>query len=150
MEKDSTHHTHLIAPCGMNCAICSRYLSYINNLDRSQCGGCRPENKTCSYLFEKCSGLNSSIRGTASAEFCFKCDQYPCRQINRMDKRYRSSYEMSVKDNLERISNKGTDTFVKEQSKKYCCSKCDDVISIHNGKCFTCDEITRLVEKRSK
>jgi len=65
-----------------------------------------------------------------------------------MDARYRSNYEMSVKDNLERIDKIGVEGFVKEQDKKYRCLRCGGLISIHNKKCFTCDIITRLVEKR--
>lgn len=148
MKRNTAQPERLLAPCGMNCAICSRYLAYINNLKRSQCGGCRPENKKCSYLFAKCSGLNSSLKGTASAKFCFECEQYPCPQINRMDDRYRRHYQMSVKDNLESIKKRGKDKFVKQQREKYRCSRCGDLLSIHNGKCFKCEKITRLVEKR--
>ena len=140
----------LAAPCGLNCATCSKYLAYRHNFRRSQCKGCRPENKKCSYLFEKCSGINSSLPGTASAKFCFECDQYPCDQINRMDRRYHSSFGVSVRDNLDFIQTRGAAAFMDEQSKKYRCSKCGDTISIHNRKCFSCDEITRLVEKRTR
>ena len=37
-----------------------------------------------------------------------------------------------------------------DQFEEYRCSKCDGLISIHNGKCFKCDTITRLVEKHNK
>ncbi len=148
MKKTNTISEELIAPCGMNCGICSRYLAYVNNLKRSQCSGCRPENKKCSYLFKKCSGINHELKGNANATFCFECEQYPCRQINRMDDRYRKNYKMSVKDNLENISKKGIDKFIKEQYKKYSCSNCGGLISIHNRKCFKCDTITKLVEKK--
>jgi len=145
MKKTNPISKELVAPCGMNCAICSRYLSHVNGLKRSQCIGCRPRNKRCSYLFEKCTGINNTLKG--NAVFCFECDQYPCKQINRMDDRYRINYKMSVKDNLEYISEMGIDKFIKEQYRKYHCSKCGGLISIHNKKCFECDAITRLVEK---
>lgn len=137
----------LIAPCGMNCAICSSYLAYVNNINRSQCAGCRPSNKKCSYLFDKCSGINNALEGNATAPFCFECGQYPCKQINRMDDRYRNNYKMSVKNNLEYINENGTGEFIKAQYREYHCSKCGGLISIHNRKCFKCDTITRLVEK---
>jgi hypothetical protein len=54
---------------------------------------------------------------------------------------------MSVKDNLEYIKKNGIGKFIEEQYKKYRCSKCGGLISIHNGKCFKCDTITKLVEK---
>ena len=137
-----------IAPCGMNCAVCSRYLSYVNNLNRSQCVGCRSRNERCTYLFERCTGVNNTSKG--NAVFCFECDQYPCREINRMDDRYRKNYMMSVKDNLEFIYKRGIDKFIDEQYRKYRCSECGGLISVHNRKCFKCDEVTRLIEKPNK
>ena len=137
-----------IAACGMNCAICSRYLSYVNNSKRSQCIGCRPRNIKCTYLFSKCTGINNTAKGDAS--FCFECSQYPCKQINRIDNRYRKNYNMSMKDNLEYIRKMGIGKFIQEQYKKYRCEKCGGLISIHNNKCFACDTITRLVEKDNR
>jgi hypothetical protein len=148
MNESNPISEELIAPCGMNCAICSRYLSYVNNLKRSQCIGCRPRNKSCEYLFIKCTGINHTSKG--NAVFCFECNQYPCEQINRMDDRYRNNYNMSVKDNLEFIKNFGIGKFINDQYKKYHCSKCGGLISIHNRKCFKCDPVTRLVEKQNR
>jgi hypothetical protein len=138
----------LIAPCGMNCAICSRYLAYKNNLSRSHCIGCRPRNKRCTYLFKNCTGPRTISNNNAL--FCFECVEYPCKQINRMDKRYRENYAMSVKENLEYIKSKGIETFIQEQIKKYTCPKCAGLISIHNRKCFACDTVTKLVEKKKQ
>ena len=137
----------LIAPCGMNCAVCSNYLAYVNKLNRSQCPGCRTSNKKCAYLFEKCTGMNHLIDGTADADFCFKCDHYPCKEIDRMDRRYQENYGMSVKANLEKIKQNGIKKFIAEQYGEHRCSRCGDWTSVHNGKCFKCEEITRLVEK---
>jgi Protein of unknown function (DUF3795) len=148
MKKTNPISEELIAPCGMNCAICSRYLSYVNNLGRSQCVGCRSRNEKCEYLFGKCTGVNSTTKG--NTVFCFECDQYPCKQINRMDDRYRKNYKMSIKNNLDFINKKGINRFVSEQYKKYRCLKCGELISIHNGRCFKCDQITRLVEIHHK
>jgi hypothetical protein len=147
MKKSNPISEELIAPCGMNCAICSRYLAYINNLRRSQSIGCRPRNKRCTYLFKNCSGPKNTSKRNST--FCFECNTYPCKQIDRIDKRYRIGFEMSMKDNLEYIRTRGVDKFIEAQSKKYHCRKCSGLISIHNGKCFTCDTITRLVEKRT-
>jgi len=147
MKKALPISEELIAPCGMNCAICSRYLAYINNLNRSHCFGCRPENKKCSYLFGKCSGINCTLEGNATAPFCYDCDKYPCKQIDRMDNRYRNNYKMSVKDNLEYINEMGIGKFIEEQYRIYRCTKCGGLISIHNRKCFKCETITRLIEK---
>ena len=145
MKRSNPVSSELIAPCGMNCAICSRYLSYVNNLKRSQCIGCRPRNVRCVYLFGNCSGINHIAK--ANAVFCFECNYYPCKHINRMDDRYRSNYKMSIKDNLAYIKLFGPGKFIEEQYKKYSCSRCGGFVSIHNSKCFKCDTITKLVEK---
>ena len=138
----------LIAPCGRNCAIFSRYLSYRNKLPKSQCVGCRPGNRRCTYLFKNCSGPATISNGKAS--YCFHCEAFPCRQIERMDKRYRLHYHMSVKSNLEYIRKNGIDKFINEQYEKYRCRHCGGVISIHNRKCFKCDKVTKLVEKHDR
>ena len=57
---------------------------------------------------------------------------------------------MSVKDNPGLIQKKEVEQFTMEQHEKYRCSKCGGLISIHNGKCFKCNIIMRLVEKRDK
>ncbi|HPG41293.1 MAG TPA: DUF3795 domain-containing protein [bacterium] len=137
----------LIAPCGMNCAICSRYLAFKNNIKRSQCTGCRTQLSPCTYLFAKCTGINNTTQG--KAVFCFECSQYPCKQIKRMEKRYKNIYKMSVIENLEFIREKGLNAFIEEQYRTYRCSRCGELISIHNKKCFKCDTITRLVDKNS-
>jgi hypothetical protein len=93
MEKTKPISEELIAPCGMNCSICSRYLVFINNLKRSQCIGCRPRNEICKYLFQKCNGINHGAKGNAA--FCFECEHYPCKQIIRMDDRYRNNAMLS-------------------------------------------------------
>ena len=148
MSKLNPISEQLIAPCGMNCAICSRYLSYVNGLKRSQCVGCRPRDQQCTYLFGKCTGINTLAKGDAA--FCFECDKYPCKQIDRIDNRYRRNYKMSMKDNLECIKETGIREFIEDQYRKYRCSKCGGLISIHNGKCFQCDTITKLVEKHKE
>jgi ribosomal protein L40E len=55
---------------------------------------------------------------------------------------------MSMKDNLEYIKKNGIAKFIKEEYRKYHCSKCGGLISIHNRKCFKCDKITKLVDKK--
>ncbi|HEX7510912.1 MAG TPA: DUF3795 domain-containing protein, partial [Chitinivibrionales bacterium] len=145
MKKPNPISPDLIAPCGINCALCSRYLSFVNNLKRSQCVGCRPRNKRCVYLFKNCEGSKNISKGNAA--FCFECEMYPCKQIDRIDTRYRNNYKVGLKENLEFIRKNGIKKFVKEQYKKYRCPKCGGLISMHNRKCFKCDTITKLVEK---
>jgi hypothetical protein len=138
----------LIAPCGINCAICSRYLAYKNSLRRSQCIGCRPGNKQCTYLFGKCPKSNNVA--TSERIFCYECEHYPCKHLNRADARYRENYLVSIKENLENIRQFGIRQFIEQEYDKHHCSRCGGLISIHNRKCFSCDKVTRLVEKHNR
>jgi hypothetical protein len=138
-------HEDLIAPCEINCAICSRYLAYKNSLRRSQCIDRRPGNRNCTYLFGKFPEGNNAA--TDNRAFCYDCKQYPCKKLNRVDERYRRNYRVSTRENLEYIRQVGISQFIEEQYAKHRCSRCGGLISIHNRKCFRCDKVTRLVEK---
>ena len=146
-EQTNQRMWELIAPCGMNCAVCSKYLAFKNGLKKSQCPGCRPGNKHCSYLFGKCSGVNANSPGNAQAPFCYECELYPCKEIKRMDTRYRKNYRMSTIENLETIRDSGLEKLIQVQIEKYRCERCGDLISTHNNQCFRCDPITKLIEK---
>ncbi len=148
MKNTNPISAALIAPCGMNCALCSRYLAFRHDINRSQCRGCRSRQEPCHYLFEKCTGLNHAAGGDVA--FCFACAQYPCQQIKRMDARYRKNYGMSVLENLAYIQQRGLPAFIAEQYARHRCTRCGGLISVHNRKCFKCDPVTRLVEKRHK
>ena len=134
----------LIAPCGMNCALCSAYLAYAHQIPRKRgriyhCQGCRPRNKKCAYLKKPCSGLsNGSIR------FCYECKGFPCAHLKHLDTRYRKSYGISFIENLGVIRDNGLEQFLKCQRERHTCPKCGDWVSVHNKKCFRCDAIVSL------
>ncbi len=133
----------LIAPCGMNCGICSSYLAYKNNIPRkviSNCISCRARNKQCAFLKKKCRDDLKLLKG--EIEFCFECGYFPCEILTKLDKSYRVKFGMSMIDNLNEIKDKGINYFIENQEIKYKCQKCNNLISIHSKKCFVCDEIT--------
>ena len=68
----------LIAPCGMNCSICSGYLALLYNvkdkgLKMPYCTGCRPRNKQCAFLKKSCELLL-----TNKVKYCYECQEFPC------------------------------------------------------------------------
>lgn len=134
----------LIAPCGMNCAICSSYLAYKNNITRARgkithCKGCRPRNKQCAFLKKQCIDNLKLLKG--KVDFCYECNCFPCDRLKHLDERYQCEFGMSMIENLMNIKEKGIHAFIKNQYKKYKCPKCDGLISTHNKKCFVCDKI---------
>jgi hypothetical protein len=143
MEKN------LIAPCGMNCGLCSGYLALINNV-KSQgipipyCAGCRPRNKQCAFLKKRCQFL---LEGTI--QYCFECSGYPCDNLTHLDKRYRSLFHMSMIENLNLIKEEGIEAFLNREEKKWLCPNCGGLICCHNGLCFKCG-IELLKNKKQK
>jgi len=137
----------LIAPCGMNCAICSAYLALVNNVKEKgvrmpYCAGCRPRGKVCAFLKKQCRLLISS-----EGNYCFQCGEYPCLRLRRLDGRYRSRFRMSMIENLRFIKTEGMAKFLSGEEGKWRCPTCGGVISCHNGICFSCG-LERLKAKK--
>jgi len=137
----------LISPCGMNCSICSGYLAFKNDVKNKgikmpYCSGCRPRNKKCAFLKKRCDLLmNNKVR------YCYECAKFPCDKLQRIDKRYRSFYRMSMVENLNFIKEKGIEKFLEKEKLKWKCPNCCGIISCHNGICFEC-ELDKLRNKK--
>ena len=128
----------LIAPCGMNCAICASYLAQKNDVKSKgvrmpYCVGCRPRNKNCAFLKKQCSKLlNGEVK------FCFECSSFPCDRLKTIDYRYKTRYRMSMIENLEFIRAKGIEEFLSKQNESWKCKNCGQLVCCHNGICFKC------------
>jgi hypothetical protein len=125
----------LVAPCGMNCAICIAHIGYHMNNSKKKvaCTGCRIRNKNCAFIIKRCKYLPKK-----EVEFCFECSEFPCENLKKLDKKYRTKYNMSMIENLEFIKKNGMKKFLDQQEKKYKCKKCDGVICVHDNKCYEC------------
>ena len=131
--------TELIAPCGMNCRICIAFLGYTmsGNKRKMNCIGCNPSGKSCTHLKKYCKKLTKK-----EIKYCYECNDFPCKQIQKLDDKYRKRFDMSTIDNLRYIKENGMKKFLQKQEKKYKCSKCGGVICVHNGKCYFCNTLT--------
>jgi hypothetical protein len=139
----------LIAPCGMNCAICSGYLAMKNDLKstgimKTYCAGCRPRGKNCAFLKKKC-----DLLANGRVQYCYECEEFPCRRLRDLDKRYRTFYRMSMIENLEYIRDNGIEKFLEKEAEKWKCPECGGVICCHNGICFSCG-LEKLKNKKNK
>ena len=125
----------LIAPCGMNCAICIGYLR-----EKNKCAGCYTDNahkpRYCiSCVIKNCEYLKANESG-----FCYECPQYPCKRLKQLDKRYRTKYHMSMLENLEFIKSSGMEAFLEKEDKKWTCPNCHARLSAHRNHCRICGE----------
>jgi hypothetical protein len=137
----------LIAPCGMNCAVCSGYLAFRNDVKSKgirmpYCAGCRPRDKQCAFLKKRCHLLLSG-----QVQYCHECQDFPCENLGKLDKRYRTLFRMSMIENLEYIKQNGIAKFLEKEEEKWRCPECGDVICCHNGICFNCG-LERLRKKK--
>jgi len=135
----------LVAPCGMNRALCVGYFGYTMSGTKRKhtCLGCRSGNmeggekflqrKKCAFLKKHCELLSSQ-----KVEFCFECPDYPCVRLQKLDERYRKKYSMSVIENLNFIQTHGMQKFLNSQKEKYSCPECGATTCVHTNLCYSC------------
>jgi len=141
-------HQALIAPCGMNCALCVSYQAGQQDLNKQgfhkkYCLGCRPRGKHCLHMKDAC-----DLVGKGQVQFCFECKDFPCQRLNSLDARYKARYHMSMIDNLRQIQSAGLEKFLAAQAEIWRCPTCDNLICCHNGLCLHCD-LEKLRQKKT-
>lgn len=138
----------LIAPCGMNCGVCVSYLAREHDLKskglkRVYCDGCLPRGKNCLHMSGSCELLRDG-----RVRFCYECEDFPCKRLKALDKRYRTKYHLSMIENLTAIKERGIDNFLEAEQEKWGCRKCGGTVSCHIGLCLAC-EIDILLSDRT-
>ncbi|MCK9580191.1 MAG: DUF3795 domain-containing protein [Methanoregula sp.] len=130
MAAKNPFKTILIAPCGMDCAICMAFLR-----EKNRCGGCHAPDRKCSK--------NCTIFACEQVQgrYHHTCDKYPCSRLKQLDKRYRTKYGMSMIDNLEAIRKDGIREFVRTERERWTCTACGGTIDVHHGKCSDCGRV---------
>jgi len=136
--------TTLIAPCGMNCGTCMAYLR-----DKNTCPGCRVDDPNKAITTLRCKIKNREALQQGNLKFCFECDNFPCKRVKRLDKRYRTKYNMSVIENLENIQRLGIRQFAANEKVRWACPNCGGTICVHRQVCYGCEQTTRT-ERNSK
>jgi hypothetical protein len=129
-----------IAPCGMNCNICSAYMAYKHKakekgLKLTYCTGCRPRNKLCALIKKTC---RTGFLLKGKVNFCYECPEFPCQRLKNLDRRYVNKYGMSMIGNLTFLEEHGIEQFLAKEADKWRCSECGGLISCHNGVCYDC------------
>lgn len=127
----------LIAPCGMDCGVCKRYLATIRGTHKDKglpaCAGCCPQNRQCAFIKKSCAQLREK-----EISFCYECAGFPCRRLKTLDARYTSKYHTSLIANLREIQQMGLEAWLAEEEKKWRCTECGGTVSIHDAICYDC------------
>jgi hypothetical protein len=133
----------LIAPCGMNCALCYAY-----QRNQDTCPGCRYGAKSDSAYCQKCIIRHCGAVRSSASGFCYECERFPCARLRRLDTRYRLRYGMSMIENLSQIKAVGMEAFLKAQIKKWSCPECGGLICVHRGFCLKCTAASSARKQR--
>ena len=138
----------LIAPCGMNCALCVNYLAQKNDINKrgfkkTYCAGCLPRGKNCTFMKKNCDSLGKGL-----IRFCSECSDFPCKRLQALDKRYHAKYHMSMIENLEFIKEYGVEKFLEKEDLKWRCPECGEAICCHNGLCLNCS-LEKLIQNKN-
>jgi len=99
----------LFSACGLNCGLCPRF--YTDGDSRCPgCGGENFSNKHCS-----CSILPCIQR--KSLEYCYLCDDFPCKKYDKWDKDSFITHKNMMKD-FEKAKTLGINVYKKELNEK--------------------------------
>lgn len=136
MIAKSTIIPELIAPCGMNCAICIGHMR-----EKNKCFGCRGIDENKPKGCRKCVINSCQLLKKNRMLFCSeKCEEFPCTRLKNLDKRYRLKYGMSMIENLKNIDKSGISKFVNSEQKRWKCTKCGNLLCVHRDSCLECGE----------
>jgi hypothetical protein len=121
----------MIAPCGKNCLICDKYLSQKNT-----CPGCRaPTEKITRKSCKECAIKSCALKH--NHKLCYKCTDYPCSLIIKLNKRYMKNYNIDLEENSNSASWNMTE-FLKSQKEIFTCNSCFGIINQHYQTCSNC------------
>jgi len=89
--------------------------------------------KEMQEIGKKCKKLASR-----QIQYCFECNNFPCRNLETLEKHYTKKYGLSLIRNLRFIQKNGIDEFLKYEKERWKCPTCSEVACVHNKKCYTC------------
>ena len=96
----------LFSACGLNCGLCPRF----HTEGISKCPGCAGEDfsskhPTCGVL---------SCRQRHGIEYCYLCDEYPCKKFKGVDKSDSFITHKNQLMDFDKVKNNGLDTYKAE------------------------------------
>ncbi len=131
MKMPTAIDTAFFAPCGMNCMVCYKHC-YV----KKPCAGCLPGDGGKPEHCRKCK-IKDCIR-EKNLTYCFECGSFPCKLIKNLEKSYNQRYSASLAQNSLFVKEHGLAAFMEQQRKRYTCSSCGGVISLHDRECSEC------------
>lgn len=129
-------NANMIAPCGLDCNICSQAL-----LDDNPCQGCNgPDENKPEFCAKLCGIILCKKRTENEYVYCDECPDFPCEDVMEKETRYTTQYphRESPLENLKMIKEKGMDAFLHVEWERWTCPDCGSPYSVHHRKCHKC------------
>lgn len=124
----------LLAPCGIDCGICSGYLR-----EKNRCPGClNATETTLKHIFTCSKKICAESQGIT---YCYECKKFPCYNLKKLEKRYSTQYGESPVNNGIFVRDFGLEAFKKSQLLRWTCQNCGEGLNVHKSKCPGCGEI---------
>ena len=108
--SEKTREYPLFSACGLNCGLCPRY----HTDGKSKCPGCL--GKEFYKTHPTCGILSCSQR--KELDYCYLCDEYPCKKYDNADKSDSFITHKNQFDNFEKAKRIGIEAYQKELNEK--------------------------------
>ena len=140
----------MLAPCGMNCMVCSRHCYHKNPCPGCFSLGASVTGRAFTALIQKNCDIRHCAQERALSELfpselsekavfrCAACSDYPCSLSEALEKRFRIRYDIDLSANNEEIRCAGAEEFLRMQKEEFTCPVCKGVISIQDQECSIC------------
>jgi ribosomal protein L32 len=122
----------IVSPCGLVCNLCLGFQRSNNT-----CVGCNESGYKPNHCVN-CSIIHCPEKLGDPKLLCNVCEQYPCRRLKDIDKRYRTKYGESLVENFIWIERMGMTAFKEELIKYWTCSGCGELLCAHRDVCLHC------------
>jgi hypothetical protein len=122
----------MVAPCGVSCFAC--YARFPKR--KEPCHGCRaPEEQITRDSCKRCE-IRSCVQ-ERGVTFCAECEDFPCRMLKPLHRRYKSIQKIDLEENGREAARDIT-AFLAKQKERYTCKHCGGIINMHYAVCSDC------------
>lgn len=126
----------MFAPCGMNCMVC--YKHCYTKKTRQPCSGCMGTDAGKPKHCRSCK-IKDCVQ-QKELTYCYECSDFPCKLIKNLEKSYNKRYSESFVENSRIVKENDIAFLMTAHRKKYRCTKCGGVISLHDKVCSDCQK----------
>lgn len=133
MRMPNKLENNMLAPCGMNCAVCHSHVGMRKY--GKKCQGCMNGDEGKPKHCQTCK-IKTCVQSKGYMR-CLECKDFPCKLIKNLERSYNKRYSESLIANSQYAREHGIEDFLEKDRKKRICS-CGGVISLHDAECSEC------------